>query len=156
VVALAFLGTWLLWRSRREHLARLVAERRDAEHAAFLALAVCGGQVLVAAFATPELDGAWFPGAQLVAVLPCAAALMAWGLRHAPRVGWALGALTVLASAWLVVGGVEWAAVSSPAPWGPAVAAFPRDDALALAVMAPALAAAIVVAWWRRRRELRH
>lgn len=98
VLALAFLGVWLLWRSRREHLARVVAEQRDAEHAAFLALAVCAGQVAVATFAARELEGPWFPGTQLVAALPCAVPLLAWGLRHAPRVGWALGALTLAAS----------------------------------------------------------
>ena len=57
VLALAFLGAWLLWRSRRERLGRLVAEQRDAEHAAFLALAVCAAQVAVAVFALPRLGG---------------------------------------------------------------------------------------------------
>ena len=57
VVALVLLGAWLLWRSRRVRLARLVAEQRDAEHAAFLALAVCGAQLIAAAFTTPSLAG---------------------------------------------------------------------------------------------------
>jgi hypothetical protein len=103
VLALAFLGAWLLWRSRRERLARLVAEQRDAEHAAFLALAVCAGQVAVAAFVARSLDGPWFPGTQLGAALPCAVPLVAWGLRRAPRLGWALGALTLGMSAWLAL-----------------------------------------------------
>jgi hypothetical protein len=156
VVALAFLGGWLLWRSRRERLARLVPERRDAEHAAFLALCVCGAQVAVAAFTTPSLDGAWFPGTQLVPALPCAVALIAWGLRHAGRVGWVLAGLTLLGSAWLVVEGVQWAAVSSDAPWGPLAAAFPADEWVASGVLAGVAAAAVIGAEWQRRRLLRH
>ena len=108
VVVLAFLGIWLLWRSRRQRLARLVAERRDAEHAAFLALAVCASQVLVAAFASRTLSGDWFPGAQLIAALPCAVPLVAWGLRRAPRVGAVLAGLTVATSAWVVLSGDGW------------------------------------------------
>jgi hypothetical protein len=149
VLVLAFLGAWLLWRSRRERLARVAAERRDAEHAAFLALAVCAGQVAVAAFASPALEGPWFPGTQLVAALPCAVPLLAWGLRRAPRVGAALGALTLAASAWLVLTGTGWAPPDSDAPWGPLAAAFPVGAALALAAWSG-------VAWWRERRELRH
>ena len=81
-------------------------EQRDAEHAAFLALAVCAGQVAVAAFALPELGG--LPGAGLAAALPCAVPLVAWGLRRAPRVGLALGALTLAFSAWLALA-ADWA-----------------------------------------------
>jgi len=148
VLALAFLGAWLLWRSRRERLARLISEQRDAEHAAFLALVVCAAQVAVAAFTARDLAGPWFPGTQLVVALPCAVPLVAWGLRHAPRVGGVLGALTVGASAWLVLAGVGWAPPDSDAPWGPLVVAFPVVAGLAL------------VAWFaalelRRRRELR-
>ena len=108
IFALGFLGVWLLWRSRRERLARAVPERRDAEHAAFLALTVCATQIAVAAFASPELDGPWPPATQLAAALPCAVPLTAWGLRHAPRIGLALGALTLASSAWLALGG-DWA-----------------------------------------------
>jgi hypothetical protein len=147
VLALAFLGAWLLWRSRHERLARVVAEQRDAEHAAFLALAICAGQVAVAAFATRSLDGPWFPGTQLVPALPCAVALVAWGLRHAPRVGWALGALTVASSLWLALT-ATWAPPDSDAPWGPLVAAFPVGAAVVLVAFCSA-------AWWRRRLELR-
>ena len=156
VLALAFLGTWLLWRSRRERLARLVAERRDAEHAAFLALALCAGQAGVAAFATPSLAGPWFPGTQLVAALPCAVPLVAWGLRWSPRAGLVLGALTALASGWLVAAGGGWAPPSSDAPWGPLVAAFPAGPGWTWVVaVALAVAAVIGFAWRRRRRELR-
>ena len=157
VLALAFLGAWLLWRSRRERLGRLVEEQRDAEHAAFLALAVCAGQVLVAAFALVSLGGL---GGGLVPALPCAVPLVAWGLRHAPSVGWALGFLTLLASVWLVLGGVEWAAVSSDAPWGPLAGAFPVSgsgwaDVVAVAA-AVGIGALLVTESLRRRRELRH
>jgi hypothetical protein len=147
VVALAFLGAWLLWHSRRARLARLVAERRDAEHAAFLALAVCAAQVAVAAFTPRSLAGPWFPGTQLVAALPCAVPLIAWGLRHAPRAGWALGALTVATTLWLALT-ATWAPPDSDAPWGPLVGAFPAGAAAALAAL-------VVAAWWRRRLELR-
>jgi hypothetical protein len=147
VFALAFLGAWQLWRSRRERLARLVAEQRDAEHAAFLALAVCAAQVAVAAFVARSLEGPWFPGAQLVAALPCAVPLVAWGLRHAPRVGWALGALTLGTSLWLALT-ADWAPPSSDAPWGALIVAWPLGACAALAAW-------IGVSWLRRRRELR-
>jgi hypothetical protein len=148
VLALAFLGALLLWRSRRERLARLLSEQRDAEHAAFLALAVCAGQVAVAAFTAPALAGPWFPGTQLVAALPCAVPLIAWGLRHAPRVGWVLGGLTVGTSAWLALT-AEWAPPESDAPWGPLVATFPVGAGVALVAW-------FGVWWLRDRRELRH
>ena len=147
VLAAALLGAWLLWRSRRERLARAVAGQRDAEHAALLALAVCAGQVAVAAFATPRLEGPWFPGTQLVAALPCMVPLVAWGLRHAPRAGMALGGLTVVASLWLALT-TQWAPPDSDAPWGPLVVLFPAGAALALVAGAG-------VGWWRGRRQLR-
>lgn len=148
VGALAFLAVWLLWRSRRERLARAVPGVRDREAAATLLLAVCAGQVLVAAFAAPALSGPWFPGRHLVAALPCAAALAAWGLRHRPRAGVALALLSLTGTAWLLVqlrtGAVDgWVAPDSRAPWGPLVDAFPDygagsawADAVAVAVAA--------------------
>ena len=152
VVALVLLGAWLLWRSRRVRLARLVAEQRDAEHAAFLALAVCGAQLIAAAFTTPSMAGL---GAALVPALQCAVAPMAWGLRHAPVAGWVLGALTLAGSLWLVVEGA-WSA-SSDAPWGPIVRVFPVDGSLGATVVAlgaaAVVAAAVVVDL--RRDELR-
>jgi hypothetical protein len=151
LLALTFLGAWLLWRSRRERLGRLVADQRDAEHAAFLVLAVCAAQVCVAAFTARALR----PDA-LVAALPCAVPLVAWGLRHAPRVGWALGALTLLGSVGLVVGGA-W--TGSDAPWWPVVGVWPVEgsgwaDLVALAA-AVACGALLVAELVRRRRELR-
>jgi hypothetical protein len=153
VLALAFLGAWLLWRSRRELLGRLVAEQRDAEHAAFLALAVCAGQVAVAAFALVSLGPL---GAGLVPALPCAVPLVAWGLRHAPRVGWVLGAVSLAGSVGLVAGG-SWS--GSDAPWWPVVGAFPVEGsgwADVVSVLAAVGVGALLVAEsLRRRRELR-
>jgi hypothetical protein len=152
IVALAFLGAWLLWRSRRERLGRLVAEQRDAEHAAFLALTVCGAQVLVAAFALRSLASQ-----ALVVALPCAVPLMAWGLRHAPRAGLVLGALTLLGSVAMVASGA-W--TGSDAPWWPALGAFPVEgsawaDTLFVGCTI-ACGALLVTELVRRRRELRH
>jgi hypothetical protein len=102
----------------------------------------------VAAFLLP---GLWW-GAGVVA-LPCAVPLVAWGLRHAPAVGWALGAVGVAGSVWLVVEGA-W---DGGLPWR---GAFPVDGssyadvvALVVGVLGGALLAAELL---RRRRELRH
>jgi hypothetical protein len=149
VLALAFLGVWLLWRSRRERLGRLVADQRDIEHAAFLVLTVCAAQVLVAAFLEPGLS--WGAG---VVALPCAVPLVAWGLRHAPRVGWVLGALTLAQSVWLVV---EGAWDGSGLPWRDAFpaegSAFAHVVWIGVFVLGGAL---LAVELTRRRRELRH
>ena len=82
--------------------------------------------MLVAAFAAPTLDGEWFPARHLMAAFPIAAALAAWGLRHAPRTGAVLGALTLLCSAWLVIalafGSADgWVHPGVDAPYGPGV-----------------------------------
>jgi hypothetical protein len=97
-------AAWLLWRSRREGLARVIPERASAEAAAALALAVIAGVLLVAAFLVPSIDTEPFAARHLVPALPFAAAPVAWGLRHAPRVGAALGAFSLGASAWLFIG----------------------------------------------------
>jgi hypothetical protein len=148
VVALAFLGVWLLWRSRRERLSRLVPDQREIEHAAFLVLAVCVGQLLVAAFLEPSLAR----GAGVVA-LPCAVPLVAWGLRHAPRVGWALGVVTLIASGWLVVDGAWDGAV----PWD---VLFPVEGSAYATVVCVGVVvvggALLGFELLRRRRELRH
>jgi hypothetical protein len=143
VVALVFAAVWLLWRSRRERLARAVPEVRDREAAAELMLLVCAGQVVVAAFGAPTMYGFWFPGRHLMAALPVAAALAAWSLRHFPRTGAALTALSALTTVWLVANRVDWVDPDSQAPWGPLVDAFPLygvDSAWADAVAAGAMA----------------
>jgi hypothetical protein len=90
IFALVAYAAWLLWRSRAEGLARLVQERATAEATAALALAVVASGLVVGA-ADPRL---------LVAALPVAGALVAWGLRHAGRVGAALGAVTLAITAY--------------------------------------------------------
>ena len=131
VLLLSAFAAWLLWHSRRTHVARVVSERGDAEVAAGLCLLICAGVILVAVFAAPSLGGEWFPARHLMAAFPVAAALAAWGLRHAPRTGAVLGALTLLCSAWLVLalafGGADgWVRADVDAPYGPAVDALPR------------------------------
>ena len=134
------------------------------EIAAALLLGVCGATVIVAAFAAPTMDGFWFPGRHLVAALPCAAALCAWALRHAPRIGGLLCALTIVASAWLTVAlrtGSAAGWVGPPdagAPWGPIdelLPLFGTGSAYAAAVAWGVAAAVAVLAareWhhWRR------
>jgi hypothetical protein len=159
VVALAFVAAWLLWRSRRDRVARAVPDQRDVEAAALALVLACAAQVAVAAL------GFWFPGRFLIAVLPCAAALVAWGLRFVPRrLAFALVLLTVAGSVWLYVqwrlGEVDWVAPSSSAPWGPLEAVFPRyGRGSAYATVVTALVGAGTLALllneWRQQRALR-
>jgi hypothetical protein len=103
IFALVFFAAWLLWRSRREHLARVISTRAGAEAAAELALAIVGAQLLVAAFLVPAISGDFFAGRSLAPALPAAGALVAWGTRHAPAVAAVLGALTLGATVWVLV-----------------------------------------------------
>ena len=59
--------------------------------------------MLVAAFLVPAISGDWFAARHLAPALAVAGALVAWGLRHAPRLGAVLGAITLIASAWVLV-----------------------------------------------------
>lgn len=162
VFALALAAAWLLWRSQRDRVARALPERRDVEVAASLLLAVAGAQALVAVFAAPAASGPWFPGRQLVAALPAGAALAAWGLRHAHRVGAALAALTVIAGAWmcaaLYLDGGGWSRPPSEIPWGPLdrlfpdFAAGPAYASVVVGAFVAALAALGVHEWRRARR----
>jgi hypothetical protein len=129
VFLLAFAGLWWLWRSHRDRLARAVPDVREMELTAGLGAAALGAQLLVAAFLAPTMFGFWFPPRHLMAALPLAVPLITWGLRHAPRVGIVLSALTVGASAWLYVD-VRWgdgslAANRPDAPFGPLTDALP-------------------------------
>jgi hypothetical protein len=132
VMGLALVGAWMLWRSRRDRLARAVPGRAGEEAAALLALGIGTGALLVAAFGAPTMFGFWFPPRHLVVGLPAAVLLVAWGLRHAPRLaGAGLGGVTVLASAWLFfelrTGALDgWVAFPrTSAPWGPLEAVWP-------------------------------
>jgi hypothetical protein len=117
--ALSFVALWLLARSRRERLAIALSEQVDVEVTAGLYVAVCGATVAFATFLAPTIAGPWFAGHELVCVLAPGAALAAWGLRHLPRTGRALAALTVLASVWvLLVARLDAGAGVSP-PHGP-------------------------------------
>jgi hypothetical protein len=153
---LAFFALWLLWRSRRDRLAAAVPDQVDVEVAAGFLAAVCGAQVLVAAFLAPALHGAWGPGRLLVPVLPLAAALAAWGLRFAPRVGAALAAMTLAASAWMLgglrLGDGGLAPLAGDVPWGGLEDVLPSfggagglttGAAVAVAALAVALAALV-------------
>ena len=128
VFALVFAGLWWLWRSLRDRLARAVPGVREIEVAAGLCAAALGAQLIVA-FLAPTMFGFWFPPRHLLASLPLAVPLVAWGLRHAPRVGIALSFITLAASVWLYVD-VRWAGGSfvterPDAPFGPLENAFP-------------------------------
>ena len=129
VFILAFAGLWWLWRSRRDLLARAVPDVRETELVAGMCAAAVGAQVLVAAFLAPTMFGFWFPPRHLLAALPLAIPLVAWGMRHLPRVGLVLAALTVAATAWLYAD-VRWgdgslAADRPDAPFGPLTDALP-------------------------------
>jgi hypothetical protein len=106
--ALALAGGWWLWRSHRDGLARAVPQLREIELTGDLCAAVLLAQVAVAALLTSSAFGPWFPGRHLLPALPLAIPLVAWGLRRAPRLGAALGALTLATSLWLHVD-VRWA-----------------------------------------------
>jgi hypothetical protein len=128
VFLLAFAGVWLLWRSRRDRLARAVPAIRQIELTAALCAAALGAQLVVAAFFAPTMFGFWFPGRHLLAALPLAIPLVAWGLRFTPRLGVLLAALTVAGSVWLyldVRAGGELVTDRPDAPFGPLLEVFP-------------------------------
>jgi hypothetical protein len=103
VCALAFVALWLLARSRHERLARVLPEQVDVEVTAGFLAWVCAAAVLVGVFLAPTIAGPRFAGHQLVAVLPLAGALSAWGLRRFPRSGALLAALTLAITVWVLV-----------------------------------------------------
>jgi len=163
VLGLAGLAGWLLWRSRRDRLARALPAQRDVEAAAGLLAAMVAAHALAVALTPVVLGAAAVPARSWVAVLPLLAALCAWGLRHAPRTGAALGALGLAGSVWLgaelATGSVDgWSRFAdSSAPWGPLEALLPRYGApsawsaiVTVAALA-ALAALVMREWWRRR-----
>ena len=164
VVALAFYGLWLLWRSHRDHISRLLPERGEVEVAAALCALVCAAQVLVAAFVAPTMFGFSFPGRYLLAALPAAVALVAWGMRQAPRAGMALTALTLATSAWwyaeLRIDGGAIVGPSSRAPLGPLDEALPlfgtvsAGVTVALAAAGAGLLALLAVEWRSRRARI--
>jgi hypothetical protein len=163
VLALAFFGLWLLWRSRRDRLADVLPDRRDVEVAATLAGLVCAAQVFVATFIAPTMFGFWFPGRYLVAAFPMAVMLVAWGLRVARRTGAVLSALTVVTSVWwyavLRIDGRGIVGPTSRAPLGPLDGALPLFGSgsagvpVALAVAGAGVVVLLALEWrsWRGR-----
>ena len=165
VLLLAFVGLWLLWRGHRERLAQAVPGYRTIAAGAGMCAAAIAIQLVVAAFMAPAVDGPWFPGRQMVAVLPLSIPLVAWGLRHMPRLGSLLAALTAAASVWLFIdvrfGGGGLAAGRPDAPWGPLVKAFPRFDGSAYPTTVAVVAGVLIVLLfiydarqWRRLASL--
>ncbi len=158
VLALVGVGAWLLWRGRSERLAQALPGYRTMAATAGLCLAALCAQYIVAAFFAPTMSGFWFPGLQLMAALPLAIPLVAFGLRHTPRVGAVLAFVTVAGSVWLYIavrlGHWGLAAGRPNAPWGPLVHVFPRFDGSAfpdgVAIAAGVLLLAL--AWWQARQ----
>ena len=121
--ALAFYALELLVRTLRERIGVALPGVVDIQVTAAFLVALCAAQTAVAAFLAPAFDEhAAFPGRELLPAVPVAAALAAWGLRHAPRIGSALAALTVVAGGWLLAGGyagdASLAPPEGPLPWG--------------------------------------
>jgi hypothetical protein len=133
VLLLTFAGLWWLWRAHRERLARAVPQLREVELAATVCAGVLGVQLLVAAFLAPAMAGPWFPARHLIAALPLTIPLVGWGLRHLPRSGTVLAALTLAASVWLYVdvrwGGGSLVAARPDAPFGPLTELLPSFPA---------------------------
>jgi hypothetical protein len=152
VTALAFAGAWLLWRSLRDRLDVAIPDLVHVEVGGALLGLVGAAGIAAAALARPLLHGPWLVVPDLVAVLPCATALVAWGLRHAGRTGAALGALTLVGSAWLLLGARldDDAGLLPPTgalPWGGAEDVLPRfGDGGPGEVAALVLAGVVVVA----------
>jgi hypothetical protein len=111
--------------------------------------------------------GFFFPGRYLVAALPVAAGLVAWGMRSAPRTAAVLTAVTLLTSVWwyagLRIGGgaiTEAGGPGSRVPLGPLADALPRfgtgsaGETIALAAVGAGLVALAALEW--RARRTRH
>jgi hypothetical protein len=163
VFALAGAGVWMLVRTRRERLARVVPDHARSEAAALVCALALGAQLLVAAFLAPTMFGFWFPPRHLVAGLLVAVPLVAWGLRRAPRLGTALALVGVAASGWLYAdvrwGGGGLAAGRPDAPWGPLEAALPMFErgntvAFVVAGVVGAALAGLCLFAWRHSRQI--
>ncbi len=120
-LVMSFVSLWLLWRSRRERLARAFPSEMDIEVAAGFLAAICAAALLTAVLLRPALGGL-VPGEALVIALPCAAALCAWSLRRYERLGMALALVGVALTIWMLAAPrlSDRAAVSPPSgpvPW---------------------------------------
>jgi hypothetical protein len=158
VFALAFAGLWWLWRSHRDGLARAVPGLRRAQFVAALCAAALAAQLLVAGLLAPTMFGFWFPPRHLMAALPLALPLVAWGLRHTPRAGAVLGAISLAGSLWLyldVRAGGSLVTDRPDAPFGPLTSLLPLFDEGRLLPYALAGAIGLALALLALR-ELRH
>lgn len=159
ILALALWGLWLIFRSHREGLARILTEQSFVERIAMLCGLVLGVQLLVATFLAPTMFGFWFPGRHMIAALPLAVPLVAWGLRHSPRIGTLLALIGLGGSVWLWIdvrfGHSGFITPLPDAPWGPLVNAFPRyaEGALPYVLTVAAVLALAAVAFVRLRAD---
>ncbi len=101
-LALGFASLWLLWRSRRDRLARAFPGETDVEVAAGFLGAICAAAALGAIVLLPSL-GSRVPGEAVAVALPCAAGLCAWALRRWVRVGIVLALIGIVLSGWMLV-----------------------------------------------------
>ena len=91
VFALAFVGLWWLWRSRRERLARAVPGRaRRSRWRPGCAPPRSARSCSWPPSSPPRCSASGSRRGTCSPALPLAVPLVAWGLRHAPRVGIAL------------------------------------------------------------------
>ncbi|CAB4942359.1 unannotated protein [freshwater metagenome] len=111
----------LLWRSRRDRLARTFPQEADIEVSAGLLAAVCLAAFITAVLLIPATGARW-PGETLAVALPCAAGLAAWAMRRWVRVGVALALVGVVLTAWILIAarvddGAGLAPVRGSIPW---------------------------------------
>ncbi len=133
VLALAAVTLWSLTRSRRERLSAAITDQGDGEIGAATLTAIVAAAVISAAFARPSLSTGTLVPADLAAVLPLLAALVAFALRRSPRAAGLLVAVTLTGSVWLMAGarldaGAGVAPPRGPLPWGGVERVLPGPD----------------------------
>lgn len=129
IFALSFVGLFLLRASVRSGLARALPEQSRAERCARACALVAAAQLVVAALLAPTMFGFWFPPRHLLAALPLATPLVAWGTRRLPRLALLLAVAGMVATVavWLAgrEGGGLVVAKPAQAPFGPLVELLP-------------------------------
>ena len=162
IAALAFAGTWVLYRASRERLGHAIAGLDHEYGVARLCGAAALATIVTAALFVPSLDTNAFPGRELVPVLPLVIPLVALGLRQSPRIGSALALLSVAGSVWLWIDTRSGGGLMThrpDAPWGPLTDVFPHFHGgiwpyMLLAAVALALAVPIAREELEVRRRL--
>src|SRR3954452_19946508 len=160
VAGLIFAGVWVLSRSSRERLGRVIAGLDEELGLARLCGYAALATAVTAALVIPVLGSYGFPGRPLIPAIPLTLPLVALGLRHSPRIGALLSLLGIAGSVWLWIdarsgGGLLRERPS--APWGPLVNVFPEFHGGAwpyvlLVAVVGAMAAPVV----RKEIEVRH